>query len=404
MPLPLRLLAAAAAVALAPAPALAQGAAAKAAHRDAIVLDTHFDTPALFGREGWSILDRHSVEQDGSQVDLPRMIQGGVDGGVFVVYTPQGPRTDAGHAAARDAALYRAVEIREMVARHGDKFALALTADEAEAAVKAGKRFVIMSVENSYPLGRDLSLMRTFHKLGVRMMGPVHTRNNELADSATDKPEWNGLSPLGRQFVAEANRLGIVIDGSHASDEALDQMIALSKAPIILSHTGAKAVFDHPRNVDDDRIRALAAKGGVIQINALSGYMVKVPDIPERRKALEALSAKYGEIRTQAQAIAYQKERREIDRRWPIPRATLDDVMNHILHAIKVAGIDHVGISGDFDGGGGVTGLEDVTDFPKITERLLAAGYSKEDVAKFWGGNALRVMRQAQALAAAPSP
>lgn len=406
--MPLRSLLLAAAVIALPAPALAQGAAvspaAKAAHRDAIVLDSHFDTPALLGREGWSILDRHTPELDGSQVDLPRMIEGGVDGGFFAVFTAQGPRTEAGHAAARDAALYRLVEIREMAARHDEHFRLAFTADEAEAIAKANKRFVIISMENSYPVGRDLSLMDTFHRLGVRVMGPVHTTHNELADSSTDAkgPEHGGLSPLGREWVAKANRMGVLIDGSHASDETLDQLIALSKAPIILTHTGVKAVFDHKRNIDDDRLRALAAKGGVIQINVFSGYMIAVPTIPERTAALEALAKQYPDQRTQAQQVAYTKARREIDARWPVPRATFEDAMNHILHAIRVAGIDHVGLSGDFDGGGGVTGLNDVTAYPKITERLLKEGYSKADVAKFWGGNALRVLRQAQALAETP--
>lgn len=400
----MRLLILALAIAVTPLSAFAQSQAAKAAHRDAIVLDTHFDTPALFGRPGWSILDRHTPEKDGSQVDLPRMIEGGVDGGFFAIFTPQGRRTPEGNAASRDAALFRAVEIREMVAANPRHFALALTADQAEAIAASGRRFVVMSMENSHPIGQDISLMRTFYRLGVRVMGPVHTANNDLADSSTDPkgPEHGGLSPLGRAFVAEANRLGIVIDASHASDASLDQMIALSKSPILLTHSGSRAIFNNPRNVDDDRLRALAAKGGVIQINVFSGYMIAPTVSPERAAALTAWSAKYGRPATQALAMAAQQEMKDINRRWPAPRATIDDAMKHILHAIEVVGIDHVGLSGDFDGGGGVDGLNDVADYPKVTERLMQAGYSKADVAKFWGGNALRVMRQAQAMAGTP--
>lgn len=376
--------------------------AQKAIHESFIVLDTHFDTPALFSRPGWDMLERHSVDVDGSQVDYPRMVEGGVDGGVFTIFTGQGPRTAEGFARARDAGIVRAMDIHEMVARNHKQFSLALTADDAEAAVKAKKRFVIMSIENSYPLGKDITLMQTFQKLGVRIISPVHTTNNDWADSATDAkgPEWGGLSPLGKAFVAEANRLGMVIDGSHASDLSLDQMIALSKTPLILSHTGSRAIFNHPRNIDDDRMRALAAKGGVIQLNAFSGYMIaRAPRDPAYTAAMADLAKKYPDRRAQATIVAYTAERRAIEAKWPAPRANLDDFMKHLIHAIEVAGIDHVGISGDFDGGGGIDGLNEINDYPKITGRLLAAGYSREDIGKFWGGNALRVMRAAQAAA-----
>lgn len=372
------------------------------AHAEAIVLDTHFDTPANFHLPGWSMLDRHSVKADGSQVDYPRMVEGGVDGGFFVIFTPQGPRTPEGLAKARDAAIVRGVEIHEMVARHGDRFALATRAEDAGAIAAQGKRFVFMSIENSYPLGQDLSLMKTFYDLGVRMIGPIHFMNNDLGDSSTDPkgPEWHGLSPLGKAFVAEANRLGMLLDASHASDEVTEQMIALSTTPIILSHSGLKAVFDHPRNIGDETLRRLAAKGGVIQINAFSNYMVATPKIPEREAALADLMKAVGASgrdMTPDQRKALLEGKARIDARWPVPRADLDDFMKHMLHAIEVAGVDHVGVSGDFDGGGGIAGLEDVTDYPKITERLIAAGYSKDDVAKIWGGNALRVLKAAEA-------
>ncbi|HEX3485875.1 MAG TPA: membrane dipeptidase, partial [Micropepsaceae bacterium] len=267
-----------------------------------IRLDSHLDTPMNFARPGWDIMDAHSFDSDLSQVDYPRMVKGGLDGGFFAIYTPQGPRTPVGFAAARDAALKRAVEIHEMVARHSDTFALATRADDAARIAASGKRIVYMSMENSYPLGKDLTLLKTFYELGVRMAGPVHFTNNDLADSATDPkgPEWHGLSPLGKEFVAEANRLGIILDASHASDDVFDQMLALSAAPIILSHSSARAVFNHPRNIDDARIQKLAAAGGVIQINSYSEYLVTTPDIPARNTAMRALGMKYGPFRTLA--------------------------------------------------------------------------------------------------------
>lgn len=375
---------------------------ARRVHEAAVVLDTHFDTPANLGRPGWSILDRHDRVLDDSQVDLPRMIEGGVDGGFFVIFTPQGPRGAAGNAAARDHAVFRATEIREMVARHSAQFELALAAEDAGRILARKKRFVFMSMENGSPVAGDLSLMKTFHDLGVRMIGPVHFRNSDLADSATDVSEWGGLSPAGRAFVTEANRLGMVIDASHASDQALDQMIALSEAPIILSHSGCKDVFNHPRNVDDARLKALAAKGGVIQINAFSAYMVPTPRIPEREAALAELARSLGvsgrETMTAAQRRAFAEGRKAIDARWPLPRANMDDFMKHMLHALALVGPDHVGVSGDFDGGGGIQGLEDVTGYPEITRRLVAAGYTQADINKIWGGNALRVLKAAEAV------
>jgi membrane dipeptidase len=331
------------------------------------------------------MLDRHTIKER-SQVDYPRMVEGGLKGGFFAIYTPQGPRTPEGDRAARDAAIMRGVEIREMVAKHGDKFELALKADDAAAIMAKGKRFVFMSIENSYPIEGDLSLMSTFQAMGVRLIGPVHFKDNDLADSATDKPEWHGLSPLGRKFVEEANRLGLVLDASHASDDVLDQMIALSKTPVILSHSGCKAVFDHPRNVDDTRLRALAQSGGVIQVNSLSSYLIPTPKNPAREAAMADLMKRAQSAKSPAQQAALEEEFAAIEAKYPVPRATFGDFMNQLLHALKVAGVDHVGIGTDMDGGGGVTGMEDITGYPKITAALLAAGYTRDDLAKIWGG------------------
>jgi membrane dipeptidase len=397
-------LAAALAFALIAARAQAQPAApppppipAQALHDSLLTLDTHLDTPENFARPGWDMMDRHKIS-DRSQVDYPRMVEGGLKGGFFAIYTPQGPRTPEGDHAARDAGIIRGLEIREMVAKHSGVFELALKADDAAAIMAKGKRFVFMSIENSYPIEGDLSLMSTFQAMGVRLIGPVHFKNNDLGDSATDKPEWHGLSPLGRRFVAEANRLGLVLDASHASDEVLEQMITLSKTPVILSHSGSRAVNDNPRNIGDDLMRKLAASGGVIQINSLSEYLITVPKNPERDAAMEALRTKAdaGPL-TPAQQAALGAEYMAIQAKYPQPRATFDDFMKHMLHALKVAGVDHVGVGADMDGGGGVVGMEDITGYPKITAALLKAGYSRDDIAKIWGGNVLRVMRQAEA-------
>lgn len=379
---------------------------ARAIHDAAIVLDTHFDTPALFSRPGWDIADRHSVTVDGSQVDLPRMADGGVDGGFFAIYTPQGPRTKAGDDAARAFAINRGVEIREMLVKRADKIELATTAEDAVRITAKGKRFAFMSMENAYPLAGDPGMLDAFYAMGVRMVGFAHFKDNDFADSATDAPEWHGLSPKGKALLAEMNRLGVVPDPSHSSDDVLSQVIELSKTPVILSHSGTRAVFDNPRNAPDDLIRKLAAKGGVIQINAYSAYMVPAgaPN-PERDKALAELQAKYrGRPATEADAVRQVAERRAIMAKYPQPRASIDDLMKHLLHAIDLVGVDHVGLCGDFDGGGGLDGYDSIADLPSVTERLVKAGYSKDDIAKIWGGNVLRVLRETKAYADSQKP
>lgn len=385
--------------------AAAEGVSAEVSrvHEDAIVLDTHLDTPANFRRPGWSIVDNHVHEGDLSQVDLPRMKAGGLDGGFWVIYTAQGARDEAGKRAARDHGLDRLVSIHEMLAANAGEMELALTADDAERIAKAGKRVSFISMENAAPLASDPSLLTAYHRLGLRMLGITHVRNNDFGDSSTDPAgaEWNGLSPAGKALVQEANRLGILLDASHASDAVFDQLLALSQTPIVLSHTSADALYDHPRNIDDGRLRQLAVKGGVIHVNAYGGYLIDIPKIPERETAMGALSEKYGPESELAvdRVPAYLAERRAIEARYPARRATFDDYMAHVLHILKVAGVDHVGIGADWDGGGGVAGLEDVSALPKITEALLAAGYTEQDVRKIWSGNLLRVIREAQAIA-----
>lgn len=383
----------------APLPGKAQPAGAL--HQRLICLDTHLDTPASLARPGWDIMRRHSRDEDFTQVDYPRMVEGGLDGGFFAIYTPQGPLTPEGMLAARDAAFLRAMEIREMVAAHPKVFELAFVAEDAARIAASQKRIIYQSIENSYPLGDDVSLLRVFYKLGVRMVGFIHFKNNQFGNSATDKPQWNGLSPKGRELAALGNDLGMVLDASHASDDVFDQMMEVSRSPIILSHSGCRAVHNHPRNIDDARIKKLAAAGGTIQINSYNAYLIDVPPNPERDKAMTALRQKMegGANRSPGEAEAARRElikaRKDIEARYPEPRANFDMYMQHVTHALDLVGPDHVGVGCDWDGGGGVAGMEDVAAIPKITERLLKLGYTEPQLAAFWGGNALRVLNAA---------
>lgn len=383
------------------APAPVQGptraAAAPDLHSRLLTLDTHLDTSLHFSRAGWSFADRHDPSNDISQVDLPRMGDGALDGGFFVIYTAQGPLTPAGFAAARDFALRRSDEIDATIARHGPRIAAVRSVAEARWATAAGKLLAFKSIENSYPLGEDLGLLAEFHRRGVRMAGPVHSTNNQFADSATDKPRWNGLSPLGERWVAEMNRLGMVIDASHSSDAAFDRMLALSKTPMILSHSGSRTMFDHPRNLDDARIRKLAAAGGAICVTSV--YLSPMQLGPARA----ALFAKFEEIGSlspaeQAELSAQWRAMDAAERLWT---ADFERFMAAVLHVIKVAGVDHVCFGADWDGGGGLAGMDDISALPKVTERLKAAGYSDRDLAKMWAGNVLRLLDRARAAARA---
>ncbi len=375
-------------------------------HERLITLDTHVDTPASLDLPGWSIEDEHDPKMDYTQVDLPRMKKGGLDGGFFAIYTSQGPLTREGYDKARDFAIMRGVSIRTMVAADPANFTLATKAADAATIAATGKRIVYMSIENAYPLGEDVSLIDLFYDMGVRVSGFAHFAHNQFADSSTDpskQPKWNGLSPLGRQLLVEMNRLGIVADASHSSDAVLDDLLAWSKTPVLLTHSGCKTVYDHPRNIDDAHLRALAAKGGVIQMNAFGTYLKAAKPNPERQKALGAL---YGQMREGAKVsaearAAFLKKRREIDTLYPeIDPPTFDDFLAHLFHALKVVGPDHVGIGLDWDGGGGVPGLEDVTKIPRITDALVKAGYSEADIGKIWSGNVLRLLKAAEAEAA----
>ena len=367
------------------------------AHERMLVLDTHLDIPARWDDDRWDFAELHRYEWDLTQVDLPRMAEGGLDGGFFVIYTPQGELTPEGYRAARDMALVRAAAIHRTIARNGERIGFATTAEEAERLHEAGRRIAFISMENGWPLGEDLSLLESFHRLGVRMAGPVHSRTNQLADSTTGEARWNGLSPLGRQWVAEMHRLGLVIDASHSSDAAFDQMLALSRTPIVLSHSGPKAIFDHPRNIDDGRMRRLAEAGGVMFVNSV--FLVPYDSSPERA-AINERHENWADL-DPGERRRLLRDRAALDAQRPWTTADFDLFMRSLLHAVAVMGVDHVGLGADWDGGGGVIGMEDVSRLPRITARLRREGLSDADIAKIMGGNLLRVMRQVEAAARA---
>lgn len=372
--------------------------AAAALHARLFTIDTHSDTPtASFLRDGWDFAARHDRAADHSQIDLPRM-RGAVDAMVFAVYVGQMGRSPAALRAAHDRALMCFERTHTTLRRHAGECGLVLAPDDAVRLKAEGKRGILLSIENSYSLGRDAGNVEKFFRLGVRMLGLTHMLNNDVADSSTDPrgPEWGGLSPFGRELVAECNRLGIVLDASHASDASLRDLLERSVSPVILSHSGCRAVCDHPRNIGDELLQALAAKGGVIAINALPIAVVDAPG-NGRSAAIAGVLMKYKDaVLSPAALAAEDADYTAACAGHPNPGVTLDDFVRHVEHAVAVAGIDHVGIGCDFDGGGGVVGLDEVSEFPHLTAALLARGWSEANLAKLWGGNTLRVMRSAQ--------
>jgi membrane dipeptidase len=370
---------------------------ARALHERILVLDSHLDTPAMFDDPHWDIMEEHTAVDGENQVDYPRMKAGGLDGGLWAIYTPQRGRGEEANRIARDHGLKRLIGIERLLAAHPDKFELALVPEDAARIANTGKRIVYISMENASPLAADPSLLQFYYDRGLRVLGIVHTSHNDFADSANVTAEWHGLSPKGRELVSTANRMGILLDQSHASDEVFDQLLELSKAPIILTHTSADALRDHPRNIDDARISRLAAKGGLIQVNSYASYLVDRGETPEYNAESRALSERFAGIpagrqrdRDFAAGIA------ALEAKYHLKQATFDDYMAHVLHILKVAGPDHVGFGADWDGGGGVIGMEDISALPKITQRLLDAGYTEEQIAGIWGGNLLRVLGEAQ--------
>ena len=374
-----------------------------AVHARILTLDTHMDTPLMLMRPGFDFSERHDTLTTLSQVDLPRLREGQLDAGFWAVFISQEDLTPEGLAAAEAQADATFATLLSLIDQYPNDLALATTPEEVRATVADGKHAVLIGVENGYALGGKLENVERFYQLGARYIGLTHTANNTLGDSSTDKgePLNDGLSDFGRQVVAEMNRLGIMVDVSHVSDSTFWDVLETSTAPPIASHSSARAVYDHPRNLTDDQLRAIAERGGVVQVNTLSGYVAKVEQSAERRQALAEMGQRIGMSggTREEQMALFWAAMTEINTTYPPTLATLADVGDHIDHLVKVMGIDHVGVGADFDGGGGVTGMNDVSEIPNLTAELLRRGYSEDDIAKIWGGNLLRVMGEVQALA-----
>lgn len=365
-------------------------------HDDLLTLDTHIDIPLTYMTE----ID--PTTQTELQVDLPKLSAGELDSGFWIVYTPQGELSAEGFAAAQKIAMTRIDAIEALTRVHSDHFELARTAADVRRIVANEKHAVLVGMENAYPLGDNLDDLPMWAERGVRYVGLTHFGHNQFGDSSNPHAErdngqerWGGLSPLGRDLVAALNDLGVMVDVSHIGKKTMMQAADLSRTPIIASHSGVKAVADTARNLDDEQLRKIADVGGVAQMVALGAY-VKLPT-PEQQAAREALDAEFGDRNTwdQAKRDAYMAGRAVISAM--APEASVSDFVDHIDHAVRVAGIDHVGIASDFDGGGGIDGWQDASETENVTAELVARGYSEADIAKIWGGNLLRVMEAVEA-------
>ena len=372
-------------------------------HDRILTLDSHADTPLRLLEPGFDLAERHDPYETGSKLDYPRMIEGGLDAVFFAAFVAQGIRDDDGHTRARELALQMLDAVRASAEENSGIVGIALNPRDAAILEAEGKRAIYLSIENGYPIGNNLNNVELFYNKGVRYVTLVHSTNNDLADSATDSggPEHGGISPLGASVVEEMNRLGIMVDVSHGSDETFFDAIELSKAPIIATHSNARAVTDHPRNMSDDMLRLIAKNGGVVQLTMLSDYLRDAPENPERDSALASLRAslKPSNEMTESERKAARDQLREIRAKYPDPLATVQNAVDHIDHIVSIAGIDHVGIGCDFDGGGGIDGVFDASEVMNITIELVRRGYSEQEIEKIWSGNLLRVFSEVQAVA-----
>ena len=385
---------------------------ARAIHQRVIALDTHVD----INPNNFILGQRNYAEDLETQVNLPKMMTGGLDAVFLIVYVGQGPLTPEGYANAYKQAIAKFDAIHRLTKEIApDKIELALTAADVPRIAAKGKKIALIGVENAYPLGTDLARIKEFYDRGARYMSLAHNGHSQFSDSNTGEREgWmhNGLSELGRKAVVELNRVGIMIDVSHPSKLSMLQTVELSKAPIIASHYAVRAHANHSRNMDDEQLLALKKNGGVIQMVAFAGYVkIPKPDSPERAAAIAALRKEFGlpeaaagrggrgglNALTSEKRAAFDARMADIDRKLPgDPRATVADFVNHIDYAVKLIGIDHVGISSDFDGGGGVTGWNNAAETFNVTLELVRRGYTEEQIAKLWSGNLLRVMGEVE--------
>lgn len=362
-------------------------------HQEALTVDTHADVPINMMKEGFDVSKRHDYDKDGSQIDFPRMKEGGMDAMFFAVYLGQGQRTPEANAEAREKALAIFSKIHEAVRLNPGVAGIATSASDAYDLQKQGKRAVFIGMENGWPIGNDLANLKQYYDLGLRYVTLSHSANNDICDSSTDPdgPEYNGLSPFGEKVVKEMNRLGIMVDISHVSDSTFYDVMRLTKAPAIASHSSCRALCDHPRNMTDDMIRALAKNGGVIQINFVPDFIRK-PSY-QQEVSLQTMRLKMRQVDlSDKDKKALQNEMKAMREKYASELPTVADAVDHIEHVIKLVGVNHVGIGMDMDGGGLVLGCRDVSEIGAVTEELVRRGYSATDIKKIWGGNSMRVL------------
>lgn len=357
-------------------------------HYNAIVIDGHIDTPSLMLDNGYQFGVRHMSAE--SHVDLPRSFEGGLDGAFFSIYVAPGYGEGPG---AMDRAWKIIAESKRQLAANADSAGLATTADEVRSLTKSGKKAMLMGLEGGHALGASAQNLKALYDAGVRYVTLTHINSHSWADASQAAARWNGLNDTGRELVREMNRIGMMVDLSHTSDATFYDAIEVTDAPVILSHSSSRALVNSVRNVDDAMLRALAGNGGVVMINFFDPLVN--PNLTE--EVMQEVRARApGPNLYNLWDIVY-----DVKNERGLPGAQLDDVVNHIDHAIKVAGIDHVGLGSDFDGVFDLpAGLQDVTRLPWITYGLLKRGYSEEDLYKVLGGNLLRVMEEVENVAA----
>jgi membrane dipeptidase len=353
----------------------------------AIGIDTHIDTAQRV------LIDRADITKKSpvGHVDIPRLKEGGIQAPFFALWVPTYYK---GAEAVR-----RTLDLRDAMQRvfdtHPEMIALALTAADVERITRSGRVAAILTVEGGHQIADDLAVLRMYHRLGIRSMTLTHFRNTAWADASTDKPAHNGLTAFGKEVVREMNRVGMIVDISHVSDKTFFDTLEVSTKPVIASHSSCRALSDVPRNMTDDMLKALAKNGGVVGINFGEGF-VNAKDA-ERLKAAFAAAQEERPALTGKALDAYSEEEHQKDSKAPPMTvvATVEDVVEHIDHAVKVAGIDHVGIGSDYDGiSGPPRGLEDVSKLPALKAALKKKGYADEDLNKIFGLNALRVLRE----------
>jgi membrane dipeptidase len=371
-------------------------------HNKALTVDTHVDTPMAILNQGLDMAKRNVSPQ--SRVDFIRMQEGGLDAIFFAAFTGQSERTPENTEEAYRVAHQMINATYAACTKYPQLAQIATSAADAAQLKEEGKRAIYLGMENGFPLGTDIRRVKEFYDRGVRYITLSHSKNNDICDSSSDTkgPEHNGLSEFGRKVVREMNRLGMMVDVSHISDKAFFDVISVSKAPVIASHSSVRAIAGHHRNMTDDMIKTLAENGGVIQICLLDDY-IKDPDpTTEHYKKVQELRKIYNsefENMSDKEQQAFRELWRETREKYPKALPTVKDLVDHIDHVKNLVGIDYVGIGSDFDGGGGLEDCQDVSQFPNITREMLKRGYSENEIIKVWGGNFFRVYREVEHLA-----